>query len=145
MLKILEKREKFTEGDNVKGYFFKVLTSGCRDFIKRRAMLADAHTEMRNSALRDTMADSLAEREADSLSFLSDLEERIASCRQRLPDRSFEVFLSSRVDGLTYKEIAKKFSISTRQVTSDIQRALAVFRSVFGDLLVVFVMLSRMT
>ena len=77
------------------------------------------------------------------MSFISDLEDRIASCRQRLPDRSFEVFMASRVDGLTYKEIAEKFSISTRQVTSDIQRALVVFRSVFGDLLVVFVMLFR--
>lgn len=138
ILKVLEKREKFTKGDNI-----KVLISGCYDFIKRQSRLADAHTEIRNTALRDAMVDILAEREADSMSFISDLEDRIASCRQRLPDRSFEVFMASRVDGLTYKEIAEKFSISTRQVTSDIQRALVVFRSVFGDLLVVFVMLFR--
>lgn len=143
ILKVLEKREKFTKGDNIKGYFFKVLISGCYDFIKRQSRLADAHTEIRNTALRDAMVDILAERKADSMSFITDLEDRIASCRQRLPDRSFEVFMASRMDGLTYKEIAEKFSISTRQVTSDIQRALVVFRSVFGDLLVVFVMLFR--
>ena len=59
-----------------------------------------------------------------------------------MPERRYDVFTASRIEGLTHKEIAERFSMTPRQVTTEIQRALEVFRSEFGDLLVVIVLLS---
>ena len=142
IVKILEKKDIFVEGSNVRGYFHRVVMSKSYDYIKRESMLSSAHREIRDTALRDAMLGILAERDSNGMAFLSDLNERIAECRRKLPQKSFDIFIASRMDGLTYKEIAEEYQLTTRQVTTEIQRALAVFRSVFGDLLIVFVILS---
>lgn len=105
-------------------------------------MLNDAHQEIRNAKLRDAMYGILSERESDSMAFLTDLNERIGKCRSKMSGRCYEIFSASRVDGLTHKEIAEKHSMTTRQVTTEIQRALEIFRAEFGDLLIVIVMLA---
>lgn len=142
IVKLLEKKEIFAKGDNVRGYFHRVVVSKSYDFVKREIMLNDAHREIQNAKLREAMYGILSEREADGQAFLSDLKERIENCRRKMPERRYDVFTASRIEGLTHKEIAERFSMTPRQVTAEIQRALEVFRSEFGDLLVVIVLLS---
>lgn len=45
------------------------------------------------------------------------------------------VFLASRLEDLSYKEIADRYQISVRRVTSEIQRSLAMFRTALKDYL----------
>lgn len=47
---------------------------------------------------------------------------------EALPPRSKEVFLMSRKDGLTYKEIASELSISTKSVEKHVSKALKLLR-----------------
>lgn len=142
IMKILEKKENFVAGDNVRGYFHRVLLSKSYDYVKRKIMLNDAHQEIRNAKLRDAMYGILSERESDSMAFLTDLNERIGKCRSKMSGRCYEIFSASSVDGLTHKEIAEKYSMTIRQVTTEIQRALEIFRAEFGDLLIFVVMLA---
>lgn len=45
------------------------------------------------------------------------------------------VFIASRHEELSYKEIAERYHISVRRVTSEIQRSLAIFRTALKDYL----------
>lgn len=53
----------------------------------------------------------------------------------KMPARTREIFLASRVEHLTYAEIAERFGISVRRVTSEIQSALQLLRRALKDFL----------
>ena len=94
IVKILEKKDIFVEGSNVRGYFHRVVMSKSYDYVKRESMLSSAHREIRDTALRDAMFGILAERDSNGMAFLSDLNERIAECRRKLPQKSFDIFVA---------------------------------------------------
>ena len=50
-----------------------------------------------------------------------------------MPELTRIVFMKSRDEGKTYAEIAKECGISQRQVTSEIQKALALLRTDLKD------------
>jgi RNA polymerase sigma-70 factor, ECF subfamily len=52
---------------------------------------------------------------------------------QRLPDRTREIFSLSRFEGLKYKEIADKLSISVKTVEANMGKALKALRTTLDD------------
>jgi RNA polymerase sigma-70 factor (ECF subfamily) len=60
---------------------------------------------------------------------MKELQEHINSILAKLPERSREVFLLSRHDGLKNREIAEKLNISIKVVERHISKALNLFRS----------------
>ena len=57
-----------------------------------------------------------------------ELQSRIASILERLPERCGKIFCMSRFEGLKYSEIAEKLSVSVKTVESSMGRALKEFR-----------------
>lgn len=60
--------------------------------------------------------------------------ERLYAAIESLAPRCQQVFLLSRVDGMTYTEIARHCGISTSMVEKHITKALAALREKMGDL-----------
>lgn len=58
----------------------------------------------------------------------NELNETIRETMEKLPERTRHIFRLSRFEGLTYKEIAKKLSISVKTVESNMGKALKAFR-----------------
>ena len=59
----------------------------------------------------------------------------------RMPELTRAVFLASRDEGLTYQEIALRYGISVRKVTSEIQKALCKLRISLKDYLCLILLL----
>lgn len=76
---------------------------------------------------------------------ITDEEAVERSCREAelwtaiesLPDRCREIFLMSKRDGMTYREIALELSISEKTVEHQVSKALKILRGKRGDLLYV--------
>lgn len=60
-----------------------------------------------------------------------ELEERLKKHISELPERRREIFLLSRMEGLSYKEISAKLGISENTVDTQIRHALNYLRSHF--------------
>lgn len=58
---------------------------------------------------------------------------RLWTAIDALPDRCREVFLMSKRDGMTYREIAEELDISERTVEHQISKALRILRSKASD------------
>lgn len=59
----------------------------------------------------------------------------VTLCLNQLPDRTREIFMMSRYDGLKNKEIAEKLNISVRTVENQIYSALRVLKTELKDYL----------
>ncbi|MFO7575788.1 MAG: RNA polymerase sigma-70 factor [Bacteroidales bacterium] len=65
---------------------------------------------------------------------LGELQESIARTLERLPERCGEIFFLNRFEGLRYREIADKLSISVKTVEANMGKALKEFRKTLGEL-----------
>jgi len=72
----------------------------------------------------------------DEITF-SELEKSFRLAVQKLPERRREIFMLSRFDKLSYKEIAEKLGITENTVDTQIRNALNYLRLQLGDYLVV--------
>ena len=61
-------------------------------------------------------------------------KQRISFAIAQLPQKCREVFLLSRQEGLTYKEIAQHMNISVKTVENQLSKALKLLRNSLSDL-----------
>ncbi|MGQ8335121.1 RNA polymerase sigma-70 factor [Sunxiuqinia sp. A32] len=62
-----------------------------------------------------------------------ELQQAVAKLIYRLPEKRREVFILSREEGLSYKEISKKLGISENTVDTQIRKALSFLRDGLRD------------
>jgi RNA polymerase sigma-70 factor (ECF subfamily) len=62
------------------------------------------------------------------------LREVIAGTLEKLPGRCGEIFYLNRFEGLKYREIAERLSVSVKTVEANMGRALKEFRKVLATL-----------
>jgi len=67
--------------------------------------------------------------------FEFDVKDRIGNVMKHLPVKCAEVFVESRFNGLSNKDIADKFNISVKAVEKQITKALKLFREEFKDII----------
>lgn len=60
---------------------------------------------------------------------LDEVSELISLTLENLPDRTREIFRMNRQEGLKYREIAKKLSISEKTVEANMGKALKALRN----------------
>ena len=59
--------------------------------------------------------------------------ERLYTYVRQLPPKCQQVFILSKMNGLTYREIAEELNISIKTVENQIGRALHLLRTKFGQ------------
>jgi len=64
---------------------------------------------------------------------LSDMKKRIDKCVAKFPTKRKEIFVLSREDGLSYKEISEKLNISEKTIESHIRLALKELRAALSN------------
>lgn len=62
---------------------------------------------------------------------MKEFDERLQKAIASLPEKCRTIYLMSRMDGMTYSEIAENLGVSVKAVEKQISKALSMFREVF--------------
>jgi RNA polymerase sigma-70 factor (ECF subfamily) len=63
---------------------------------------------------------------------MKEFDEKLQRILSGLPEKSRTVFLMHRIDGMTYKEIAKNLQVSVKAVEKQMSKALSVLNDKLG-------------
>lgn len=130
-----EHRDKLEGEDNIKGYLYMCVRARCISWLRRQQTASKAHDEMSDIIrLRiETSLNSLSDNELAQKLYHSEISGIFKKELMGMPSLTKEIFLASREEDLTYQQIAARFNVSRRKVTSEIQRALKLLRRSLND------------
>lgn len=128
ILKLWEQKETIESITSMKAYLYRAVKNTCLNQLKHRKVAA---------IYADTAYDELKEIEARHIDpyLTAELQERIQTAIQSLPERCREVFELSRFENKKNKEISEMLDISLKAVEANITRALLTLKKQFGDFL----------
>jgi RNA polymerase sigma-70 factor (ECF subfamily) len=115
-------KEKIKIESSLNGYLFRSVHNRCLHHIEHNRIVERHAEEM---SLRQT--ENQDDNPSDILHY-KELQAKIATIIERLPERCGKIFCMSRFEGLKYNEIAEKLSVSVKTVESNMGRALKEFR-----------------
>ena len=115
---VWQRRAQLVFDENIKSYLFTAVKNKSINFKRKKKLKVVPY--LPNDAISTFTADGpLANTEQQEL-LLKILKELPPKCRQ--------VFVMSRMDGLTYSEIAAFLDLSVKTVESQMSKALKIFR-----------------
>lgn len=123
-IKLWENNTKVDINKSIKSYLFTSVKNRCLNYIRD-------NKKFRSNILDVDIADydiSFEEKE-DS----SEIENKVKSSLEKLPEKCRQVFELSRFENLKYREIAEKLKISQKTVEAQMSKALKIFREDFKD------------
>ncbi|KPL13103.1 MAG: hypothetical protein AMS26_15540 [Bacteroides sp. SM23_62] len=122
---VWENREKLDESKSFSGFIFSIAKNKALNRIKqnlsRKVYLE--YMQMENQIQNDTVSD-IESRE---------LMDYLLKTIQELPDKTKQIFLLSRNEGLTYKQIASRLDVTENVVDHEIRKALKYIRDKLGN------------
>ena len=104
--------------ENIKAFLYTSVRNACIDRLRRQSPI---DTEISPSDLSGTISDN----QAQESSFQ---EAELWTAIELLPERCREIFLMSKRDGMTYREIAEELNLSEKTVEHQISKALKTLR-----------------
>ncbi len=119
--KLWEKRGKLNINVSLKSYMYRAVYNGCLQYLNHRTI------EMRYEEYRKKqhkVYDSDASEEIRT----RELNEIINDTLNSLPERCRTIFDLNRNEGLKYREIAEKLSLSVKTIEANISKALKLLR-----------------
>jgi RNA polymerase sigma-70 factor (family 1) len=123
---IWKDREKIRIESSLNGYLFRAVHNRCLHLIEHNRVVSRHAEEM------SSQSEESPESPSDILNY-KELQAKIASILERLPERCGQIFYMNRFEGLKYNEIAKKLSVSVKTVEANMGRALKEFRKELSE------------
>lgn len=120
-MKIWESRESMVLPDSVAAYLFTAARNRALNYIKSRARKSDNEIPLNNQH------DELDHRTEESMD-AKELQKALYEAIDSLPEKRREVFVLSRFEGKSYKEIAEILNISVKTVEAQMGKALSTLR-----------------
>ncbi len=120
-LKIWEKRYTLDENHSFSGYLFKIAQNKIYNIFRQRI------NERYYREYLEEYAESL-EHSLEQRFDYKELEKFYNELISRLPEKRKRIFILSRNEGYTYREIAEKLQISENTVDTQIRKSLNFFR-----------------
>ena len=119
---------------SLKGYLYRSIYNSCMNYITRTRIKFD-HLEPETAGkLVDLMSASYEELPSAAL-LTAELDEEIEKAISRLPAECGKIFVMSRKEELSHREIAQKLNISENTVKVQIYRALLKLREALKEYL----------
>jgi len=118
------KREELNITGSVKSYLIRAASNKTLNFIR------DQKIKLSNT--EEPLIEDFGGAPDEDFEGTKELKEKIAEAIQALPDRCRMVFLLSRDQNMSYKEIAEALDISIKTVENQISKALKQLRSRLG-------------
>lgn len=120
-IKIWESRETLETPDSVAAYLFTAARNRALNYIKSQSRKSSNEVPLTN--LHDE-ADNRMEEQMDA----KELQKALYAAIDALPEKRREVFVLSRFEGKSYKEIAEIMQISVKTVEAQMGKALSTLR-----------------
>ena len=119
---------------NIKGYLYLAVRNRCVSCLRSRQSLKKAKEEI-SGLMRLKREMALGSLLKSNPLYSDDIITLFRRAMARMPEMTRKVFTASRDGDLTYQQIALKYNISVRKVTSEIQLALKILRLALKDYL----------
>lgn len=131
-LTLWRRREQLAVQDSMAAYLHRAVVNRSLNFLRDRKILpTEAPTD---ESLDADLSDALEQLEA------AELETAISQAIDGLPERTRLVFVLSRFELLSQREIAERMSISTKTVENQMSRALRLLRQSLSRFLLFFLL-----
>ncbi len=136
-LKLWEKRKQIKVGTVLNAYLYKSVRNNCLNYL-RHLKVADKYAGQLNAvslnyeALKDKSAERLLEAE---------IMERLQKAVEKMTPQCRNVFVLSRFEGKSYKEIAQELNIAEKTVENQMGKALKVARNELQEFLPITMLL----
>ena len=117
-------RENLPEGANPQAYVLTVIKHRCIDHLRHEQVSQDVHGELYQLRLWElsTRIASLEDFEPSDL-FTDEIRHLVARALAALPEQTRRVFLMSRRENLSHREIAERLGITVKGVEFHITKA----------------------
>ena len=130
--RLYERRRELRKELQVRPYLYKSVYNACMDAIKHQKV----ESNYINQELLDFYFSKVVETpEAEQALLDEDLKGAIQDAINKLPERCREIFVLSKVDGLSNKQIAEQLNISMKTVEAQMTTAVVRLRKELGWLL----------
>lgn len=141
-LTLWERREEVVS-DRVLPYLFTIVKNACLDYRRKEEKHRQVHEQIyrQERAMMDIYTSTIESRDPIALftgEILSIYKETLLS----LPQEQRETWLRSRIDGLTYKEIAEVLGISYKRVDKNMQQVMKKLRATLSEYMTLLLFLS---
>ncbi len=107
-------------------YLFMIAKNAVIDLLRKRQKESSLNEEITPDV------NAIAEKSNNSVEY-KELNEIVKNSILQLPEKRRQIFLLSRNEGLTYKEIAEKLNISIKTVESHMRLALQQLKKTIGS------------
>ena len=121
-----QKHQQILFSDSLKNYFFSSVRNSSLNYLKHKKIEASYLKEIYDLSNEHLVYDT-------NLYVISELQEKIKSSIDLLPEKCREIFMMSRIRGLKNEEIAIELNLSKRTVETQISNALKVLRVELKD------------
>lgn len=130
-----EKRSDIAVETSLKSYLYRAVRNAALNNIK--------HQQVRQKhAASMTIDDHVASQSASDGVVSAELNERINTAIERLPEQCRRIFELSRFEGLKYSEIAEQLGISVKTVENQMGKALRRMRDELHEYLPILIILG---
>ena len=115
---------------SLRSYLLRSTRNRCLDYLK------SSHGQKEFTALNSAASAPVFDNEHPlGILLEKELETQLSAALERMPEQTRRVFEKSRIEGLTYEQIARQMGISSNTVKYHIRQALAFLRKEFGEYL----------
>jgi RNA polymerase sigma-70 factor (ECF subfamily) len=141
-LTLWERREDIVS-DRVLPYLFTIVKNACLDYRRKEEKHRQVHEQIfrQERAMMDIYTSTIESRDPVALftgEILSIYKETLLS----LPQEQRETWLRSRIDGLTYKEIAETLGVPYKRVDKNMQQVVKKLRTALSEYMTLILFLS---
>jgi RNA polymerase sigma-70 factor (family 1) len=123
---LYEKRSSLTIQTSLKSYLYQSVRNSCLNVIRKEKVHLAHHTELMKMS-------GNSEADWSEKIIETELENLIYQTIRGLPEKCRQIYLLSRQQELTNREIAQKLNISIRTVETQISKALKILRKKIGS------------
>lgn len=125
-MRFWQKHQQIIPADSFKNYFFLSVKNSSLNYLKHKKIEARYLKELGDLSNQHLVYDP-------DLYLATELQAKIKSSIDLLPERCREIFMMSRIQGMKNDEIAKELDLSKRTIETQISNALKVLRVELKD------------
>lgn len=134
-------RSNIPSDSNLPAYILTIVKNNCLNWLHSQQIHLRIENQIQTTQARlvESSIRSLESCDPERL-FALEVRNIVKNATERMPELTRMVFIKSRNEGKTYAEIAEECGISVRQVTSEIQKSLAILRNELKDYMPAFLL-----
>jgi RNA polymerase sigma-70 factor (ECF subfamily) len=135
------KRDKFTFDDSLKPYLYKAVHNASIHYLRHQQVINEHNAWVRAKLKEDEFIPSFWNYLMPDPAVETEIQDLYEKAMGALPQKTREIFLLSREQGLKNFEIALKINLSVKSIEYHISSALKIFRILFKDYLLKIVLI----